>query len=410
MPRKKKASSPTARPQVTAAFQHFGLRHDPFTTVSLRPHNLSYFIGREKEADRLAAGLFSLHNIGLAGEAGSGKSSLLQVVYRRVTNHHHAICIGCPKDDPAYFLTELIRELILTLPPGRVSFSKSWEKRLQTEKPGKSVLLAMVEKLVRAAPRPVLVFADDLEKIQGDRVAHWTRSERTLQVLEELKPVFESPRVAFAVSLQEEFYAKVRDVVREGSDPTVLGLFKTVIHLEPFSRAELRALTEKRLTAAGYEEGLDVFFEPEVFQFAAALSRGNPRRFLFLLSETLDRAFLRKARRVEFLDLFEAVNEHLGLDAVSRKLLFFLAKSERVMATNGDLQAFLGMDAVSLNRRFEVLVKSRLAERLDVSGGSFVYGLPGGEVSLPGETEPSKGFDRSVPFKDEKMYLLDDES
>ena len=110
-----------------------------------------------------------------------------------------------------------------------------------------------------------------------------------------------------------------------------------------------------------------------------------------------------------FSDLFDAVNEHLRLDAVSRKLLFFLAKSGRVMAANGDLQAFLGLDAVSLNRRFESLAKNHLADRLDVSGGSFVYGLPGSGIPEADKPTTEKAVGRSAPFKDEKIYLLDED-
>jgi ABC-type phosphonate transport system ATPase subunit len=124
-----------------AAYQHFKLRHDPFTTLSLQPHNLEYFIGRDREVDRLAAALFALHNVGLAGEAGSGKSTLMQRVRNRVTKDFHAVSIGSPMGDPAYLLTELLRELLLVLPHPRGLFSKDWEKKLRTEKPGKNVLL-----------------------------------------------------------------------------------------------------------------------------------------------------------------------------------------------------------------------------------------------------------------------------
>lgn len=404
-----KRTPAVARPRKNAgaAYRHFGFRRDPFTTRALRPHDLSYFVGREREAERLAASLFALHPIGLAGEPGSGKSSLLHLVRERVPREFFAVGIGVPKDDPAYFLAELLRESLLVLPRKKVPFAAGWERRLLSGELGKNELLAMVKRLVAASPRPLLVFADDLEKIPGDRVAHFTRSERTLQVLEELKEVFELPRLAFAVSLQEEFHAKVRDVVREGADPTVLGLFKTVVRLEPFTQGELRRVLEARLRGAGAGRNAEELFEREALQLALSLSHGNPRRFLFMISEAFDRAFFRRAGSVEFLDLFEAVNEHLRLDGVCRKLLYFLAKSGRAMAANGDLQAFLGLDAVSINRRLEVLVKNRLAERLDVSGGSFVYGLPGASAH-PATRPEASSLGRSVSFKEEKMFLLDE--
>jgi hypothetical protein len=269
-------------------------------------------------------------------------------------------------------------------------------------------LLSMVKAVVAKAKKPVLVFVDDLEKISGDRVSHLTRSERTLQVLEELKGLFELPNAAFAFSLQDEFHGKVRDVVRDGADPTVLGLFKTVVRVEPFGPKDLRRVVDRRLKGAGWKGRAEDFFDPETLNLAVALSHGNPRRLMFLLSEALDRAFLRRGKEVAFQDIFEAVNEHLDLDPVCKKLLYFLAKSGRALASNGDLQAFMGLDAVSLNRRFELLVKNRLAERAHVSDGSFVYALPGLEQGVEDAPSPSvRPLIRVEKFKDEKMWVLD---
>ena len=62
---------------VNAPYRHFGLKVDPFTTLSLQKHNLDYFVGREALVERLLSSMFSLSNVGVAGEPGSGKNSLL---------------------------------------------------------------------------------------------------------------------------------------------------------------------------------------------------------------------------------------------------------------------------------------------------------------------------------------------
>ena len=93
------------------------------------------------------------------------------------------------------------------------------------------------------------------------------------------------------------------------------------------------------------------------------------------------RSFQRKGDRVEFQDLFEAVNEHLKLDLVCKKLLYFLAKSGRVVSSNSDLQAFMGLDMISISRRLEILTKNRLAEMVEVADGAKVYALPGRAAS-----------------------------
>ena len=123
---------------------------------------------------------------------------------------------------------------------------------------------------------------------------------------------------------------------------------------------------------------------------ALSLSAGNPRRFLFLISEAMVRGSQRGGKRVEYQDLFEAVNEHLKLDLVCKKLLYFLAKAGRATASNTDLQAFMGLDTISIARRLEILSKNRLAEMVEVVDGARVYALPGGNSlfeSAPGFRE-----------------------
>ena len=399
-----KRKRPTA---AHAAYSHMGLSRDPFTTMALPEGRLADFVGRGIQADRLAAALFALHNVAVAGEPGSGKSSLLQLVRSRIPKDFHVVSIGVPVDDPAYLLQELLQELTSVLPSPR-TLRVSGKRPKGDASALKFSALTQVKRLVAEARKPVLMFVDDLEKIQGDRVAHLTRSERTLQVLERLKGLFEMPNAALALSLQDEFHAKVREVVKAGADPTVLGLFKTVVRVEPLAPPELRQVVERRLQGAGWKKRTDEFFDPETLNLAVALSHGNPRRLMFLLSEALDRAFLRRGPRVEYQDLFEAMNEHLDLDQVCKKLLFFLAKSGRAMASNLDLQAFMGLDSVSLNRRFEILVKTRLAERANVSDGSFVYALPGLAQGVEDAPPPSgRSLTRVEKFKDEKMWVLD---
>jgi len=56
--------------------------------------------------------------------------------------------------------------------------------------------------------------------------------------------------------------------------------------------------------------------------------------------QAMSRAALRRAKRLEFKDIFEALNEYLKLDLVCKKLLSFLSKSGRTMAPNEDRQSW----------------------------------------------------------------------
>jgi energy-coupling factor transporter ATP-binding protein EcfA2 len=405
--KKTKTVSPknTTKPPLTA-FRHFGLTVDPFTTLALQKHNLDYFIGREALIDRLSSALFSLGNVGVAGEPGMGKSSILQVLQNRVPSSYHRISIGVPLDDAHYLLSELLREILVEVPKVPGLNLKEISRRVEEEALSKNTLLSLIKSIAARSKKPFLVFVDDLEKIKGDRVQHLTRSERTLQLLEELKPLLELANFGFVISLQEEFYAKVGLVVKEGAEPTVLGLFKNIVLVERFTVQELRQLLNLRLGRAGFKGGAESFLEPEALTLSLALADGNPRRFLYLLSEGMYRGFVRRGERVEFQDLFEAVNEHLKLDLVCKKLLYFLAKSGRAVASNSDLQAFMGLDMISISRRLEVLTKNRLAEMVDVADGMKVFALPGSRAQAAAPVMPSSPTRILKTADGEKRYEL----
>ncbi|MGH7738614.1 MAG: ATP-binding protein [bacterium] len=359
------------------AFRHFGLTLDPFSTLSLQAHNLGCFIGCEAVVDRLSSGLFSMGNVGVAGEPGVGKSSLMQFLQNQVPAQYLRVSIGVPLDDARYFLAELLREILVQAPKIPGVNLKEMDRRMEAETLSKNTLLSFIKSIAARSTKPLIVFVDDLEKIKGGRVQHLTRSERTLQLLEELKPLLELPNIGFAISLQEEFYAKVASVVTEGGEPTVLGLFKNIVLVERFTNEEMLEVLDRRLASAGFKGGAEKFLEPEALILGLALAGGNPRRFLFFLSEGMYRGFRRKGNRVEFQDLFEAVNEHLKLDLVCKKLLYFLAKSGRAVASNSDLQAFMGLDMISIARRMEILAKNHLAEMVEVADGMKIFALPG---------------------------------
>lgn len=402
-PKKRASKGPAI---VDAAYKHFKLKTDPFSTLSLQGHNLGFFVGREELLERLSSAMLSSSNVGVAGEPGVGKSSVLQMLKSRVPSSFHRVSIGVPLDDAAYFLRELLRETLVSIPSVPGMNVKEISRRLEQDDLTKNAVFSILKTLVSKLKKPLLVFVDDLEKIKGDRVQHLTRSERTLQLLEELKALLELPKVSFVMALQEEFYSKVAAVVREGADPTVLGLFKHVVLVEKLNSAQLKAVLALRLEKSGSKRKPEEFLEPEALTLALSLAAGNCRRFMYLLSEGMYRGYRRKGDHVEFQDLFEAVNEHLKLDLVCKKLLYFLAKSGRAMASNSDLQAFMGLDMISIARRFEVLSKNRLAEMVDVADGAKVYALPGSTpTGLSTEAKPQVKIAQTA--SGERMYKLD---
>jgi hypothetical protein len=82
-----------------------------------------------------------------------------------------------------------------------------------------------------------------------------------------------------------------------------------------------------------------------------------------------------------------------------------MAKAGRAVASNSDLQAFMGLDMISIARRLEILTKNRLLEMVDVAGGAKVYALPGHKEISKGHIEKSQG-QVSQTDEGEKVYHL----
>src|SRR6185369_13719024 len=99
------------------------------------------------------------------------------------------------------------------------------------------------------------------------------------QLLEELKSLLELPNVGFVMALQEEFYSKVSLVVKEGAEPTVLGLFKHMVLVEKFGQEQLKEILSLRLRQAVFKKETEKFLEPEALTLALSLAAGNPRGF-----------------------------------------------------------------------------------------------------------------------------------
>src|SRR5258708_5189912 len=144
-PKQKKSEKISRREK--AAFRHFGLKTDPFTTLALQPHNLDYFVGREALIDRLSSAMFSLSNSGLAGEPGAGKSSLMQLLRSRLPSSYHRVAIGVPLDDAAYFLSELLREMLVVIPPVPGLNFKDIDRRLGNGELNKNSIFSIIRSI-----------------------------------------------------------------------------------------------------------------------------------------------------------------------------------------------------------------------------------------------------------------------
>ena len=86
-------------------------------------------------------------------------------------------------DDATFFLSELLRELILVIPPLPGVKFKDINRRLGDGEMNKNAIFSTIRSLTSRLKKPVLVFVDDMEKIKSDPIRHLTRSERTLSYL-----------------------------------------------------------------------------------------------------------------------------------------------------------------------------------------------------------------------------------
>jgi predicted ATP-dependent serine protease len=148
------------------ALGNFGFKSDVFSTLPLRQEQLGFFIGHQEEVDRLRDGIFSRENCALVGEPGSGKSSLMERVRAELKRDCEVVSIGVPVADGAYFLRELLQQLLVSLNRKllkRVNFrSLGMELRREGDRLSKSKLKSMVLPLLQGYSKPLVIFVVDL--------------------------------------------------------------------------------------------------------------------------------------------------------------------------------------------------------------------------------------------------------
>lgn len=379
-------------------YKSFGLERHPFQTRPLSEKDMALFIGREKEVSDLELLLSSFSNVAVCGEAGSGKSTLLKKAALSAKGVFEVLWVGAATDRLEDFLARFEEALD----------HQERRKGTRARSGGGGLSLRRMKKRLEKFSKPLWVFLDDVDKIHGDVQRHLTRADRTQQFLEEIRPLLQVPRAAFAVSLQEEFYGRASRFVADKSENSVLGLFEKVVLLGRLSREQLKTLFESRLKKSGWKGSWEDFLEPEALTLALSLAAGNPRRFLYVLGEGCFSAIRRSGRRVEFSDLLAGLQEHLDLDAVMRKILYFLAKTGRGRPNDPDLQAFCSRDSASLARRFDLLAKRRLVEMASVCENGPVYALSGFAVPPGSASPPDIRVERSS--QGEPIWILQEET
>ena len=332
---------------------------DVFSTLPLRSDQLDLFIGHTEEIERLRDGVYSGENCAVVGEPGSGKSSLLERLRSEIEGQLETVAIGVPLADGAYFLRELLQQLLVSLNRKllkRVNIrSISQDLQRGGETLSKNKLKTLVVPLIEKYPKPLAIFVDDLEKIHSDVGQHLSRSNATLVLLEEMKDVFELSNAAFVLSLQSEFYGHLERMMVGSGETTLLGMIKNVVQVHSFGVEECSELVQRRVSFESRQRGIDEVFSPPALKFAISRCEGNPRKLLFFLSEALYAAHRRGSDKVGYDDLFDCLNRFYKLDEVNRKILFFLAGHEGIVHDDELLSKSLPIDSKSIARRLETL-------------------------------------------------------
>ncbi len=396
--------SPKKRGAITA-LRRFGFKSDVFSTLPLRREQLDLFVGHEKEIARLRDGVYSMENCALVGEPGSGKSSLVEQLRAEIGRDFEVVSIAVPVADGAYFLKELLQQLLVTL--NRKLLKKAnfralgMELRRGGDDLSKSKLKTMVLPLLSGYAKPLVVTVDDLEKIKADVNLHLNRTDATLVLLEEMKDILELGNVCFVFSLQKEFYGHVERMMASSGETTLLGLIKNIIPLDALSRKECYEVIKRRvLVDKSWKDPREAFADSAI-AFAISRSEGNPRKLLFFLSEALYAAHCRGAKKVGFDDLFGPLNKFYRLDHVQKKVLFYLSEHPSASYDDEGLVASLPIDRKSVARRLAALLaKGFLEARFACDAVKKVYFLKGSgkQAEIQGESEsrdkkrgPSKG-------------------
>ena len=292
------------------------------SNAPLQPEDKELFVDRETETLLLSRVIdfYEGSIIGIAGERGCGKTTLINMV--ELPGRDKWIIKIVDRESKLSIIADIIygiysyarqrklREIeVKSLEVFESLFGKKVRKGIsinlaigilfEIEKDEKKFLLNAVEKLKEItdllAVHNVVLFLDEIDK-ENER--------ELLLVIDAIKDAFLYNKLTLCVTLPYSIYEKFIEGQEGKSEYNVENVFSEMIMLKPMPPSTIKALLMKRIPQE--------YISNDALSLIVLYSRGNPRRALRVLKEAGMNAVLRNSGKIEGKDVKSVLRKYLA--------------------------------------------------------------------------------------------------
>ena len=258
-------------------------------------------VDREKELEKLVWYAKALKGsiIGVCGERGVGKTSLLNVVAEEVKGIRITVM---QRENTAHILYDIIQGLeghlgkkygqLLKKMELEFGFSLPPSAGVQV-KEGEKPVRKVVEELraLLDKEKEVVLIIDELDKEPYEEI---------VRTIDAIRMAFEGNNTTAIMTLPPVVYERYVRALMEGQElANVEGIFSKVVLLKGLGEKELMEMVKRR--------GVTALFDKKGLKAAVEFAQGNPRRLITVLRDTL----LRVRDKASYGDVMDTIREYV---------------------------------------------------------------------------------------------------
>lgn len=376
-------------------------------TTPLQEHEMSLFVGRQKETGHILTLIENGLNCAVSGNPGIGKTTFLNAISHKIKEKYPVVRISMPVVDTAYFYKRILYSLTELIPKGeddireKLAYTQEVETLirflfkgetlssleeeqmlsllgtlLKRQKLWRHRLFSLEEmrrasvRLIEALEKKAVFLVDDLDKALGEDIPKGAVPERLLAFFLENYEILNAGKSVWVFSLSRGFYDDMQGFLNAETKKSLLAMVNDIIPLPAFTGEEFRKLLYSRL-----DDRPEDFFREDALRLLFGLAKGNPRTLMFLLTRSLRMILNEKKQKISAGEILDLMSDTLSLDEKSLVILRQASEDSYVIAGDNRLKEAAGLDTVSLSMRMADLSSKKLLVP-DYIDKQKVYRLP----------------------------------